>query len=305
MEGATHISIDALQPAEITAKAEQVGTKKTQVAGANAFVLALLAGLFISFGGISATTAIAGAGTALPFGVTRVLAGASFMFCLVMVVVTGAELFTGNTLMVVAWANGKIGVASILRNWVIVYAGNLAGSIATAAVVYASGQYTFGKGAVGATALTIANAKVEFGFSQAVALGILANILVCMAVWMSFSARSTVDRVFAIVLPISAFVAAGFEHSVANMYMIPVGLFIKSGAADTFWVNIGKTAAAFPNLTWSAFFFRNLLPVTIGNIIGGSIVVGLAYWFAHLRQTPAAARPDILPAAGRVRQSVA
>jgi formate transporter len=305
MEGATQISIDALQPAEITAKAEQIGTKKTQLAGPNAFVLALLAGLFISFGGISATTAIAGAGSVLPFGVTRVLAGAAFMFCLVMVVVTGAELFTGNTLMVVAWANRKIGVASILKNWVIVYAGNLVGSVATAAVVYASGQYTFGKGAVGATALTIANAKVEFGFSQAVALGILANILVCMAVWMSFSARSTVDRIFAIVLPISAFVAAGFEHSVANMYMIPVGLFIKSGAADTFWVNIGKTAAAFPNLTWGAFFFRNLLPVTIGNIIGGSIVVGLAYWFAHLRPTPAAAPADILQAPGRVRQSVA
>jgi formate transporter len=284
MESDTKISFDALQPAEITAKAEQVGTRKTCLKASSALVLSLLAGLFISFGGISATTAVAGAGTALPFGVTRVLAGAAFMFCLVMVVVTGAELFTGNTLMVVAWANRKITPSAVLKNWAIVYAGNFAGSVATAALVYASGQYTFGKGAVGAAALAIANSKVEFGFGQAMALGVLANILVCMAVWMSYSARSTSDRIFSIILPISAFVAAGFEHSVANMYLIPAGLFIKTGAADSFWVNIGKTAAAFPNLTWSGFLVRNLLPVTIGNIFGGAIVVGLAYWFAHLRQ---------------------
>ena len=149
MELNDRISLDALQPVEITAKAEQLGIRKTSLALANMFVLALLAGLFISFGGISATTAIAGAGATLPFGVTRVLAGAAFMFCLVMVVVTGAELFTGNTLMVVAWANRKITVRPILRNWTVVYIGNFAGSVATAAVVYFSGQYAFGKGAIG------------------------------------------------------------------------------------------------------------------------------------------------------------
>jgi formate transporter len=289
----TRISFDALQPAEITAKAEMVGVKKTGLRHSSAFVLALLAGLFISFGGISATTAIAGASTVLPFGVTRVLAGAAFMFCLVLVVVTGAELFTGNTLMVVAWANGKINIGAVMKNWLVVYAGNFVGSLGAAALMYASGQYTFGKGAIGAAALGIANLKVEFGFGQAVALGILANILVCMAVWLSFSARSTTDRIFSIILPISAFVAAGFEHSVANMYLIPIGIFIKSGAPASFWTNIGKTVLDFPNLTWTGFLIKNLLPVTVGNIIGGSIFVGLAYWFAHLHSVrvaqPAAA----------------
>jgi len=294
-----------LQPVEITAKAEQLGIRKTSLALANMFVLALLAGLFISFGGISATTAIAGAGATLPFGVTRVLAGAAFMFCLVMVVVTGAELFTGNTLMVVAWANRKITVRPILRNWTVVYIGNFAGSVATAAVVYFSGQYAFGKGAIGATALAVASLKVEFGFGQAVALGILGNILVCMAVWLSYSARSTTDRILSIILPISAFVSAGFEHSVANMYLIPVGLFIKAGAPESFWASIGKTAADYPNLTWGSFLINNLLPVTIGNIIGGSFIVGLAYWFAHLRpvQTSAVAAPGFSGETARIEQS--
>jgi formate transporter len=288
------ISFDALQPVEITAKAEMVGVKKTGLQAANVFVLALLAGLFISFGGISATTATAGAGAMLPFGVTRVLAGAAFMFCLVLVVVTGAELFTGNTLMVVAWANRKISAGSVMWNWLVVYMGNFIGSMATAALMYISGQYTFGKGAIGASALAIADGKVEFGFWQAVALGIFANVLVCMAVWLSFSARSTTDRILSIILPISAFVASGFEHSVANMYLIPIGLFIKAGAPASFWTNIGKTVMDYPQLTWTGFFVKNLLPVTIGNIVGGSIVVGLAYWFAHLRR-PQSAQPAAAP----------
>jgi formate transporter len=282
------INFDALQPAEITAKAEQISVKKAQASLSILFVLSLLAGLFISFGGIAATTATAGTASVLPFGVIRVLAGVSFMFCLVLVVVTGAELFTGNTLMVIAWSNEKISATSLLRNWSVVYLGNFLGSVATAGLVYWSGQFAFGKGAVGATALTIASAKVEFGFGQAIALGILANILVCMAVWLAMSGRSTTDRILSIILPISAFVAAGFEHSVANMYLIPVALFIKAGAPVSFWTNIGKTAADFPSLTWTAFMMKNLLPVTIGNIIGGSIVVGMAYRFAYLRKTKAA-----------------
>jgi formate transporter len=205
------------------------------------------------------------------------------MFCLVLVIVTGAELFTGNTLMVVAWANRGISVRSVLENWIVVYAGNFLGSVATALLMYSTGQYTFGKGAVGAAALSIASLKLSFSFGQAIALGILANILVCMAVWLSYSARTTTDRILSIILPISAFVAAGFEHSVANMYLIPIGLLIKAGAPGSFWADIGKTPASFPNLTWTGFLWKNLLPVTIGNVIGGSLVVGLAYWFAFLR----------------------
>jgi len=146
-----------------------------------------------------------------------------------------------------------------------------------------SKQYMSSGGALGANALGIANAKCSLGFVQAIALGIMCNALVCLAVWLCFSARSTTDKIMAIIFPITAFVAAGFEHSVANMYFIPVGLFIKDFAVGGFWEAIGRTAADYGNLTWGAFFIKNLLPVTIGNIIGGAGFVGLAYWFIYLR----------------------
>jgi formate/nitrite transporter len=152
-----------------------------------------------------------------------------------------------------------------------------------AALAYLGGQYTFGKGAVGAVALATANAKVELEFGQAVALGILCNALVCLAVWLTFSARSTADRILAIVPPITAFVAAGFEHSIANMYFIPLGLFVKAGAPTSFWEDIGRTAADYPGLTWERFLIGNLLPVTIGNVVGGALLVGAVYWFVYLR----------------------
>ena len=144
-------------------------------------------------------------------------------------------------------------------------------------------QYTFGSGAVGLAALTTANAKASLAFVPALTLGIMCNALVCLAVWMCFSARTTIDRILTIIPPISAFVAAGFEHSIANVYFIPMGLFIKAGAPATFWSGIGKTAADFPELTWGNFLVGNLLPVTIGNIIGGSIMVAAVYWFVYLR----------------------
>src|SRR5262249_20536982 len=161
----------------------------------------------------------------------------------------------------------------------------LVGAVGTAVLVYSSGQYVFGNGAVGAAALATANAKTDLGFGQAVVLGILCNALVCLAVWLSYGGRSTADKVFAVVPPISAFVAAGFEHSVANMYFIPVGLFIKSGAHESFWSAIGKSARDYPQLTWDRFFVHNLLPVTLGNIIGGAILVAAVYWFVYLRRT--------------------
>jgi formate/nitrite transporter len=145
-------------------------------------------------------------------------------------------------------------------------------------------QYTFGGGAVGLAALSTAHAKTSLAFIPALTLGIMCNALVCLAVWMCFSARTTVDRVLSIVPPIAAFVAAGFEHSIANIYFIPMGLFIKAGAPDSFWRAIGKTAADFPELTWGNFLVGNLIPVTIGNIIGGSIMVAAVYWFVYLRK---------------------
>lgn len=296
------IRIDSLVPAEMAERAESVGVKKAGMDFPTMFVLAVLAGAFIGLGAIFATTATAGtlAGgevvSALPFGVNKVLSGLVFSLGLILVIVAGAELFTGNNLIVMAWASGKVSSAKLVRNWVIVYLGNFVGSVLTALIMLAARQYTSGGGAIGLNALSIANAKVQLGFGQAVALGILCNALVCLAVWLTFSARTTTDKILAIIFPISAFVAAGFEHSIANMYFIPMGLLIKGTAGPEFWANIGTTAANYPMLTWGNFFVRNLLPVTIGNIIGGALMVGAVYWFVYLRGKATQPAPVSAPA---------
>jgi len=276
------IKMDAFMPAEMAAKAEAAGIKKATGDALQLFALAILAGAFIGLGAIYCTTVLAGT-SGLPFGVQRLLAGLVFCLGLILVIVGGAELFTGNNLIVMAWANKKVTTAQLLRNWGIVYAGNFVGSVATAAIMFFSKQWSFGGGAVGLTALNIANSKSALDFIPAIALGIVCNAMVCMAVWLCFSARSTTDKILAIIFPISGFVAAGFEHSVANMYFIPIGLFIKGGADASFWSAIGKTASDFGVLTWGNFFLKNLLPVTIGNIIGGAVMVGVVYWFIYLR----------------------
>ncbi len=277
------INLNALLPAEMAARAEQIGVRKAHMSAISMFVLAVLAGAFIALGAVFSTTISAGAGE-LPYGVTRLLAGLVFTLGLILVIVGGAELFTGNNLIVMAWANRKVSTGLLLKNWVIVYLGNFVGAIATAGLMFVSSQYTFGNGAVGAAALATANAKTGLDFVQAIALGILCNALVCLAVWLTFSARTTSDRILAIIPPISAFVAAGFEHSIANMYFIPFGLFIKAGAPASFWTDIGRTAADYASLTWANFLVNNLIPVTIGNIIGGAVLVGVVYWFVYLRQ---------------------
>jgi len=289
------VTVDALLPPAMAARAEQIGMKKATTNVVSLFVLALLAGAFISLGAVFATTIGAGSMTVndaegakvfsagLPYGVVRLLSGVVFSLGLILVIVGGAELFTGNNLIVMAWASGKVRTRDLIRNWAIVYAGNFVGSFATAMLMFLTTQYTFGGGSVGLAALSTANAKAGLGFVPALALGIMCNALVCLAVWLTFSARTTTDKILAIVPPITAFVAAGFEHSIANMYFIPIGLFIQSGASDSFWTTIGKTATDFPNLTWQNFI-NNLIPVTIGNIIGGVLLVGVVYWFVYLRK---------------------
>lgn len=278
------ISFDALMPPEMAGKAENAGVNKAQLNSFRTFALAVLAGAFIAMGAIFSTTATTG-GSTLPYGVVRILGGLTFSLGLMLVVIAGAELFTGNNLVIMAWASHKVSTWQLLRNWIIVYFGNFVGSILTAYMMFLSKQYEFSSGALGLNALNIAHAKSGLEFVQAIVLGIFCNALVCLAVWLCMSARSTTDRVLAIFPPISAFVAAGFEHSIANMYFIPVALFIKMGAGPEFWTQIGKTAADFPNLTWGNFFLANLLPVTIGNIIGGAVMVGLVYWSIYLRTT--------------------
>jgi formate/nitrite transporter len=303
----TEFNIDALLPAEMARKAEGIGVRKAEAPLFTQFMLAILAGAFIGMGAMFATVILSGGisikdaagvvtfSSSLPFGISRLLAGLVFCLGLILVVIGGAELFTGNNLIVMAWASGKVTSQGLLRNWVVVYVGNFVGSILTAAMVFLGRQYTFGSGAVGTTALTIANNKVGLDFMQAIALGILCNALVCMAVWMTFSARSTMDKIAAMIFPITAFVAAGFEHSIANMYFIPMALFIKQ--FDPAFV--AKTGLDLTGLTWGSFLLNNLLPVTIGNIIGGAVLVAAVYWSVFLRQSEKPVKAS--PAASKKR----
>ena len=276
-------SLDALMPPQIAAKAVDVGVAKAHAGAFSTLVLSVLAGAFIGLGAAFATTAAAGAAGELPFGVTRVLVGLVFSLGLILVVVAGAELFTGNNLIVMAWAERRVALPALLRNWALVYLGNLAGALGTVALVYAARQYELGDGAVGTSALAIADAKTRLDFGQAVALGALCNALVCLAVWLCYGARTVTDKVLAIVFPISAFVALGFEHSVANMYFLPMGLLLRDHASDTFHANTGAAPADVPDLTLANALLDNLVPVTIGNVIGGSVMVGLVYWAVYLR----------------------
>jgi formate/nitrite transporter len=290
----SEIRIDALLPQEMATRAEYLGVRKAEMPFLKMFMLSVLAGAFISLGAIFATTVSAGSmaittasgdaafSTGLPFGVTRLLAGLVFCLGLILVVVGGAELFTGNNLIVMAWASGKVTAGALLRNWIIVYVGNFAGALGTAALMFFTRQYTFGANSIGIAALRTGVAKCDLTFIQALALGILCNALVCMAVWLTFSARSTVDKIVAIIFPITAFVAAGFEHSIANMYFIPYALFIKMFDAE-FIKTVGDKVPNLDILTWQAFWLGNLLPVTIGNIIGGAVLVAAVYWAIFLR----------------------
>jgi formate transporter len=272
------IRIDALLPAEIASRAEEIGVKKANLDTLSMFALAVLAGAFIALGAVLATVASAGASRVMPLGMARLLAGLVFCLGLILVVIGGAELFTGNNLIVMAWASRKISTRALLRNWAIVYVGNFVGAVATAALMFLTREYTFDGGAIGQAALNIANTKANLGFAQAVALGIMCNALVCLAVWLTLGARTTSDKILAIIFPITAFVAAGFEHSIANMYFIPIGWLIKQ---------FDPVFAASPGLDLTnltpAGLLANLLPVTIGNIIGGVVLVAGVYWFIYLR----------------------
>jgi formate transporter len=279
------ISIDPIMPATMAARAEEAGVKRAAMDPLTVFVLAVLGGAFISMGAIFATTVYAGSGV-MPYGVAKLLMGVTFTLGLMLVVVGGAELFTSNNMIAMAWASHKVSTRGLLFNWMIVFAGNAVGAVLTAVLMLLTTQYTFGHGSIGLAALSIASGKAALSFVPALTLGIMCNALVCLASWMCYGARTTIDRVATLLLPIAAFVAAGFEHSIANLYFIPMGLFIKAGAPASFWADIGKTAADFPALTWSNFV-ANLVPVTIGNIIGGSIMVAAVYWFIYLRKRPA------------------
>ena len=251
--------IGAYRPDEIAARIEEAGVGKTKLNLVQALALSVLAGVFIAFGAAFYTQVMSGVDTA--FGPARLLGGAAFSLGLILVVVGGAELFTGNALMVMAWVDRRITTKALLRAWVIVFFGNLIGALAMALLVYFSGSLS---GAVGDLAVRIAETKMALPPVEALLRGILCNALVCLAVWLTFAASTVTGRILAILWPITAFVALGFEHSIANMYLIPVG--ILAGAEGGL-----------------ALFVGNLLPVTLGNIIGGAGGVALAYWAAYRR----------------------
>lgn len=271
-------SIDAHTPRDIAEKVLKVGVTKAGLNLGSMFALAMLAGVFIGLGAEFCTLAITG--STLGFGVTKLIGGLVFSLGLILVVVSGAELFTGNNLMTIAWLSGAVTWQHVLRNWTVVFLGNFAGSLALAAVMFLTRQWVGSEFAVGATALKLAADKAALPLGVALARGILCNLLVCLAVWQCFAARSVTDKVLAIVFPITAFVASGFEHSVANMYFIPYGLMLKGDPAVV--AAAGLTEIQLSHLTVSGLL-SNLIPVTIGNLIGGAVVVGAVYWYIYLR----------------------
>ena len=259
---------DAYAPAQIAERIETVGVAKAQLPLFKMAVLGILAGGFIGLGALFYNVVASDA--LLPFAIQRVLGGVVFSLGLVLVVIAGAELFTGNNLMVMSWVSNRISTGLLVRNLVVVYMANAIGAIGLAALVALSGHGDFHDGMVGATAVKIATAKVAGGFAELFFKGVLCNLLVCLAIWLAMAGRSVTDKIVAIVFPISAFVAAGFEHSVANMYFIPLGLFLQGDGAAT-------------QLTWQAFLVKNLIPVTLGNLIGGAGMVGLVYHTIYRR----------------------
>lgn len=263
--------LDAYSPAEIAARVETIGVTKARLGLFAMLMLSVLAGAFIGLG--SLYYVIVRSDPSLGFATRQLLGGLVFSLGLILVIVAGAELFTGNNLLVMAWADGKITTFELLRSWAIVLTGNFIGAVGLAFLVFLSHPPDMNHGMVAQEYLNIAVAKVGLPFWTAFFRGVLCNAFVCMAVWMALAGRSIVDKAIAIVFPISAFVAAGFEHSVANMYLIPLAILLQA------WGEVHDAGVA---ITWLGFM-QNMAPVLLGNIVGGSMLVGLVYYVIYQR----------------------
>ncbi len=263
---------DAFSPQQIADRVHKVGVAKARLPLLSMIMLGMLAGAFIGLGALYYTLVISDA--SLPFATGRVLGAVCFSLGLLLVVIAGAELFTGNNLLAMAWADGKVSTAELLRNWAVVCTANFAGAAGLALLVYWSGHSGLNGGAIAETYLKIAAAKSTMPLSELFFRGVLCNVLVCMAVWMALAGRSVTDKFVAIVLPVSAFVAAGFEHSIANMYFFPLALLLKQS---------GMALPAGAEVVTVFAMFRNLVPVIAGNIVGGSVLVALVYHVIYRR----------------------
>jgi len=278
--------IDAYSPAEMAQRVLRVGVAKANLLPADSLILAVMAGAFIGLGAAFATLATTDPG--MGFGPTRILGGLAFSLGLILVVVAGAELFTGNNLVAMAWASRAITTRQVARNWILVYIGNFFGSVGTALLVYWSGTWALADNGVAMNALGIAAAKCDLTWVEAFARGVLCNALVCLAVWLCNSARSVTDKILAIIWPITGFVALGFEHCIANMYFIPLGILLKAdpSLAPSLTPSLADAPAAVAGnldaLTLQGLV-NNLVQVTLGNIVGGTLLVAGVYWFAYLR----------------------
>lgn len=268
-----NLGIDAYSPKEIAERVENIGVTKARLPLLTMMALGVVAGGFIGLGALYFT--VVTSDPSLGFALSRILGGLTFSLGLILVVVAGAELFTGNNLLVMAWTSRKITTRELLRNWMVVFFANLVGAVGLAVIVALSNHAAMNGGAVGVQMVKIAAAKVSLPFWEALFKGVLCNLLVCMSVWMVLAGHSVTDKVLAVIFPISAFVAAGFEHSVANMYFIPLGILLKDYVSVPASVNIA-------DLNWLGFA-HNLIPVTIGNVIGGSGLVALVYYVIYRR----------------------
>ncbi len=278
----SEFKFDPYSPAEMAERVEQVGVTKANLDFWSVLALGTLAGAFIAFGANLFNVVVHD--SSLSFGLTQLIGGAAFSLGLVLTIIAGAELFTGNNLIVIAYIEKRITFRQLMGNWITVYIGNFLGALAVALAVYLSGQWSLNSHLVGGKALLIANTKVNLPLFQAFTRGILCNTLVCLAVWLSFACREIAGKIMAIMFPITAFVAAGFEHSIANMYFVPLGLILKNNPEVIVATSIlAKKTVEFSSLTWGNFIINNLIPVTVGNVIGGAFLVGVTYWFVYLR----------------------
>ena len=276
-------TLDALLPEAVAEKAEASGVAKAQRDVPTLFTLSLLAGAFIALGAMFSTLTATGLGEALPFGLARLLPALVFSMGLVLVVVCGAELFTGDVLMTIAWASRRLSLGAMLRAWAIVLFGNLVGAAGTAVLVFLSGHWLMGDMQVGVTAVKIAAAKASLPLGLAFWRGVMCNVLVCLAVWGSLAARSVTDKILIVILPVTAFVAAGFEHSVANFYYLALGWLLQSPLSTSEF----RALLSQDGVATGAIGLANIVPTQIaviaGNLVGGACLVALTYWLAYLR----------------------
>ena len=272
-----------LTPAQMAQAAEDAAYAKATGRPLKSFLLGLTAGGYIAIGFVFFVTSQVGADE-LSWGVAKVLGGIVFSTGLVLVVLTGAELFTSSTLTLIARASGRITWGQLLQNWLVVFVANFFGALTIVGLIYVAGTWHNADGQWGKVVLDVSSAKLDHTFLEAFTLGILCNLMVCLAVWAAYSGRTTTDKVVAVTLPIALFVATGFEHSVANMFMIPLGILISDTAGTSFWTDAKIDASSYSGLTWESFFVDNLLPVTLGNIVGGGVMIGIMYWtiFHHV-----------------------